>query len=117
MEIDKYESTEPMLDKLVKELPQKKEKITGKFIPSIPFDFFIRAASISGKALAVFLYIWYISKLRRSQTIKLSNKALQEFGIHRMTKLRVLKKLVEAGLIKIEPKKEGSAHIITLITN
>ena len=108
--------TEGNINPKPKEIQPKKEKITGKFIPSIPFKFFLRAARSSGKAIIIFLYIWYLTKCSKSKTIKLSNTALLEIGIQRMTKLRSLKKLEEAGLIKVEPKKDGNATTITLTT-
>ena len=54
-------------------------------------------------------------ELKKSSTVKLANEALLEFGIKRMTKKRTLERLEEAGVIKVEPKKEGAATTITLL--
>ena len=119
MDIEKFGqiSQKPQLDKISNDqitIPIQR-KLRGPFIPPIPIRHFATAARVSGKALAVFMYLWYLSAIEKSLRVKLSNKSLLDFGVNRKAKSRALEKLTASGLIAIEERKMGAATVITLI--
>ena len=59
------------------------------------------------KALLVGLALWHIKGLRKADTFIVSNLMLQDWGIQPDAKRRALRKLKEAGLIKVDGR--GSA--------
>ena len=69
----------------------------------------------SAEQLAIALYIYRLTIVRRSKTITVSNAELQlEFGIDRRVKYRALSCLKRTGLIQVEDKT-GRAIIVTLL--
>ena len=60
------------------------------------------------------LVLWYLSGLKKSLTVSLPNKPLQEMKIGKNTKRRSLKALEGAGLIKVVQKK-GNSPVVTIL--
>ena len=82
--------------------------IQGKFIAGpIDVSWLCRASRLGVKALLVGLALWHIKGLRKADTFNVSNLMLQDWGIQPDAKRRALRKLKEAGLIKVDGR--GSA--------
>jgi hypothetical protein len=89
---------------------------TNSFI-GCPMSWLKRALSAmhNAKHLAVALYIYRLTVVRRSKTVTISNTELQrEFGIDRYVKYRALSRLERAGLIRI-CNRTGRAVKVTLL--
>jgi hypothetical protein len=96
--------------------PKKKRAPTHKkgerFLKGpIPWNWIVEAANISGGALKVSLALWYLAGITKTGTIKLSNGVLEELGITRRTKYRVLKALESSGLISVSQRSGNSPEI------
>lgn len=70
-------------------------------------------ATRSPKAF-VALWLLHLAWKAGSSTVTLSNKSLRDHGVSRMTKLRALRELEEAGLITVE-RHLGRATVVTLL--
>ena len=79
----------------------------------IPLDWVFTAAQLSEAALKVGLILWYLSGLNRSDTVKLSNRYLDDIGLSRNGKYRGLAALEKAGLISYS-QGEGRSPIVTI---
>ena len=88
---------------------------TYRFIKGpIPYEWITRASRMSGTAVRVGLNLWFLSGLTKSKTVKLSNRYLNDFGLHRISKSKGLKQLQDAGLISYTGKK-GSSPLVTIL--
>ena len=64
--------------------------------------------------LAVALYIYRLRIVRRSRTVTVANeRLLTELGINRFAKHRALRRLADAGVIRIVQRNNGCAPVIT----
>ena len=106
--INKVEVNEPK----TQTPPTKRYK---KFIKGpLPLDWFIIAAGLPCGATQLALVLWYLAGLKKSMTVSLPNKPLQEMKIGRNSKRRALKALEDARLIKVEQKK-GSSPVVVIL--
>ena len=90
----------------------------------IPEQWIRKAGAISTTAGMVGLILWgiaYRQKLfgrtgrrRRSNPIRLSNAMTEKYGIKRSAKLEALKKLGEAGLIRLRLKNGSSPEAMII---
>nr|WP_315473029.1 hypothetical protein [uncultured Undibacterium sp.] len=82
----------------------------------LPLDWMHRAGRLNGKSLHVALELYRLVGFHTdgSKTVELSNKQLAKFGVSRDTKYEALKRLREAGLIRIE-QQSGRLPKITLL--
>jgi hypothetical protein len=67
------------------------------------------------KALLVGLALWHIKGLRKSDTFKVSNLMLADWGILPDAKQRALRALERAGLIKVERPRRRSPVVTLLV--
>ncbi len=58
--------------------------------------------------------IWYLSGLRKSETVTLANGLLEEFHISRKAKSRCLKALEAAGLIAVDYRQNRNPKVTLL---
>jgi hypothetical protein len=79
----------------------------------VPWDWIVKAANLSGSALKVTYAVWFLSGMKNTDTIKLSNSILKELGVSRRSKYRALKTMEEVGLISVS-NKTGSSPDITI---
>ena len=87
----------------------------GRFLKGpISMPWLERAARLPGRALHVALALHHQSALKRSATVKLSNKQLAEFGVDRDAKRRGLVALENAGLVIVE-RKPGRVPMVTIV--
>lgn len=68
----------------------------------LPLDWVQRAAALPGKALHVGLCLWYLAGLTQSKRVRLTSKTTQAMGVSRDAKGEALKRLAQAGLIRVE---------------
>ena len=88
--------------------------IQGKFIAGpIDVSWLFRQPSRC-KALLVRLALWHIKGLRKADTFNVSNLMLQDWGIQPDAKRRALRKLKEAGLIKVDGRGKRSP-LVTIV--
>jgi hypothetical protein len=87
-----------------------------KFIPEIPWWWFVAASSLPGKAYCVGCLIWLCHKLSQSKNfpIRFSRRYYNPTTISRYTVRSGLKNLERAGLITVE--REGGKSKAPLIT-
>jgi len=67
----------------------------------IPFPYLLKASNLPGRALHVFIAIWFLHGVTRKKTFNLNNSLLREFGVQRHAGYRALKELEKAGLISV----------------
>lgn len=80
----------------------------------IGYDLLKIASSLPGKALSVYLAIWYRVGLEKKPTIKLTGSVLEDFGVDRYACYRALTVLEKAGLIACK-RHVGRKPIITVL--
>lgn len=117
--IDEYRISGIEVPETEKPSPAKKygKIINGKFIKGpLPLDWFIVAAGLPCGATHLALVLWYLVGLKKSMTVSLPNKPLQEMKIGKATKRRALKALEGAGLIRVV-QKVGCSPVVTILEN
>jgi hypothetical protein len=72
-------------------------------------------ANLGGRALLVWHYILYETRLRNTDTVSLSNVKLAEWGVTRHLKYKALDRLATAGLISIERVGKRRSPRVTLL--
>ena len=76
-------------------------RIKGHFVRGpIPLSWISKVAHLPGKSLNAGLACWYLMYLKKSYKFKLSNIVANKFGLNKDSKLRALKNLEDAGLIR-----------------
>ena len=82
----------------------------------IPCDWFrVAADTNSTQAMRVGLALWQVSGVMKNMRVPLNWKCRQIFGIKRNTASRGLKKLAEAGLIRIIEQRKGSHPYVEIV--
>jgi hypothetical protein len=65
------------------------------------------------KALHVAIVIHHLSKMKKSSTISLSSKMLQEFGVLRNSTYRALRSMEAVGLVSVQ-RAPGRQAVVTI---
>ena len=95
--------------------PKPASKTTKRFLKGpIPLNWLAQAARRSGKALHVGIALWFLSGLKRSGTIALSQSILRLFGVGRFSGYRGLAELEKAGLVSVV-RHAGRNPIVTIL--
>jgi DNA-binding transcriptional ArsR family regulator len=90
-------------------------RINGPFVRGpLPLSWISKAARLPGKSLNAGLACWYLMFLKKSYQFKLSNIVANEFGLNKDSKLRALKCLEEAGLIRCT-RMQGRSVVIEML--
>ena len=90
--------------------------ILGKFIAGpVDVSWVCRASHLGVKALLVGLALWHIRGLRKTDTFIVSNLMLQDWGVQPDAKRRALRKLENAGLIKVERRGKRSPQVTLVV--
>jgi DNA-binding transcriptional ArsR family regulator len=91
--------------------------IQGRFVRKVPLDWLGRACRLpGGKTLATALGIWFeAGRRRRLHDLKITTRMLEgNFGVARSAKATALRKLEQAGLIRIQ--RQGRKNpLVTII--
>jgi hypothetical protein len=114
-----YEPGEPLHWSELVETPGhrklRRRKLTRFIAGPLPLPHFFIAASLPGKALAVWLLIHFRTRVLTRSEVTLPADLLGNVGAnHRVTKARALRSLETAGLIRVS-RAAGRASRITLI--
>jgi hypothetical protein len=103
------------------EIPQRRVELSGvrrrkqrRFIPPVSIEWFDRACVLPGKALAVGLILWRLVKLKKTNTVVLTQAALDQRGISRWEKYAALRALEKAGLISVRARASRNPEITLL---
>jgi hypothetical protein len=99
------------------DVPSAEEVDAGRHIIGCPLEWFKLVFSVvRGKnELAVALYVYRLCIVRGNHTAIISNvRLLTELGIDRFAKYRALRRLVDAGIVKIRRRGAGSLEVTLL---
>ncbi|NRP52386.1 hypothetical protein XMV242_000845 [Marinobacterium sp. xm-v-242] len=103
----------PTKEKVVDKASRK--RITGRFLRGpIPLEWLMKASQLSGQALHVAIAIWFLTGVKNTNSVQLSNKLLSEFGVNRYSKRRALRQLISADLISVEQGR-GKSPVVTVL--
>ena len=92
-----------------------RKRITGRFLRGpIPLEWLMKAGQQSGQALHVAIAIWFLTGVKNTNSVQLSNKLLREFGVDRYSKRRALKQLSNAKLISVKQGR-GKSPVVTVL--
>ena len=90
-------------------------KPKGAFVKGpLPLEWISAASALPGKALHVALALWYLSGLRRSKTVVLTQKKLNLFGVSRQAGYRALMALEKRGLVSVI-RRAGCCPRVTIL--
>jgi hypothetical protein len=90
--------------------------LKDKFIKGpISVYWLIQARKLGVTPLLLGLVFWYLSGLRKANTVLLSNLNCREWGIERDAKRRALLKLEKAGLVAVERSPKKSPKVTLLV--
>jgi hypothetical protein len=100
---NKYLDNAISIRKLV--LPNEERQVVNRnhrFLKGpIPFPYLLKASKLPGRALHVFIAIWFLHGVTKNKTFSLKNSLLREFGVQRHAGYRALKELEKAALISV----------------
>jgi hypothetical protein len=92
-----------------------RKRITGRFLRGpIPLEWLMKAGQQSGQALHVAIAIWFLTGVKNTNSVQVSNKLLSKFGVNRYSKRRALKQLSNAKLISVEQGR-GKSPVVTVL--
>jgi hypothetical protein len=80
----------------------------------VPLWWLEKASKLGGKCLAVGVALWFLAGLKRTSTIKLTQRVRSRFGVGRGASRRCLYKLEKAGLIRAQ-RHQGRCPVVTLL--
>ena len=88
----------------------------GKFLRGpVPLSWLRRAATLSGKALAVGLALWFLHGVKKRWTVRLTRATLRRLGVGRKPGYAGLEKLEAAGLVRVT-RQRGKSPVVTICT-
>ena len=97
----------------LRELQTKRE--SGFFLhPQVPLAWVERAAQLGTQALVVGILLQFRFLLSQKESVTLPKNFLAKFGISRGVKQRALKKLEDAGLVRVS-RVAGHSSRITIL--
>jgi hypothetical protein len=92
----------------------RKNQIDHRYIRTIPLDWMTRAAKLPGKCVNVAAVLWYLSGLKKSQCVTVTQELMKDFGITRQAYSRCLATMAEAGLVRAE-QRPGKKPLVTIL--
>ena len=99
------------------ELNVMRERRERRFIPPMPYQWFLRACRLPGKAAILAAVLWYLHKLRRENPVRLTQVTLNDFGVSRQAKYRGLRHLEQAGLITVNRRNRKNPEVTLVPTS
>lgn len=92
-----------------------RHRIKGHFVKGpMPLSWISRAAQLPGKSLNAGIACWYLKGLKESHRFKFSNIVANKFGLNKDSKLRALKNLEDAGLIRCT-RVQGRSVVVEML--
>lgn len=96
------------------EKQQKKVESFERYIRgNLPLEWFLACQRISYAATATGLLLWYLSGVKKSKTVKVSQTHLDKFFTSKSTFKRTISQLEKAGLVSVE-REPGKAMLVTI---
>ncbi len=85
----------------------------------IPMAWLNEAAKLPGKALNLGIAIWWLAGMAKSNTFKLTAKALDQLDVSRDAASSGLKRLEAQGLIRVQrsPGQRPTVEILSVVSN
>src|SRR5262245_34918402 len=105
--------SQPVAERKV-ELAAVRRRRAGRCVAPMPLEWFRLACRLPGKAAALAVVIWHLARLRKSDTLILTQTSLDEFGISRQAKYRALRSLESAGLITVQRRDKKNPQVTVL---
>jgi hypothetical protein len=81
----------------------------------VPWKWLSQAAVLRGRALHVGVALWHLAGMRKSATVSLSRRVLDELGVRRHSGYRALKSLEAVGLVGVS-RRPGRLPRVTLLS-
>lgn len=94
--------------------PRTRIRINWKQPRLIRMDTLEAATAVPGKATQLFIGIWMLATIRQSPTVPLSRQTMARVGVSRFCATDALRRLEEAGLIKVW-RLPGRSPRVTLV--
>jgi DNA-binding MarR family transcriptional regulator len=117
MDLNIYDITKTELASIRSQTHKSRKNLKNKFLKGpIPLEWLKRASHLSGKALQISVCLWFLKGVHKKNTVALSYKLLEEFGVSRSTAYRGLKLLEAEGLIKVS-RCIGRSPVFTIISS
>ena len=116
--MDSIDPEKLRMSTMISPISKKSGRSRQKFIKGpIPLGWITKAAGMEGKTLHVGMTLWFLSGLKRSRKVALSQSKLKLFGVSRQTSYRALSRLESAGLVSVERHQGRSPIVIILLTD
>lgn len=97
------------------EAGERDRRVAGFIKGPLPLVWMQAAARMPGKTLQVALALWYLAGLKKTTTVRLASKPLNEMGVSRDAKYEALARLEQQGLVSVQ-QQPGQAPLVTLLT-
>ncbi|TWT79425.1 hypothetical protein CA13_08260 [Planctomycetes bacterium CA13] len=81
----------------------------------IPLAWFKLVPGCGRQAEAVAVLLWYAAGYQRRNPLKLSPTVLAELSVHPKTARRILRKMAERGLVRVESRR-GRSPMVTIVS-
>ncbi|KAB0580714.1 hypothetical protein F7Q92_13075 [Ideonella dechloratans] len=94
---------------------ERDRRVAGFIKGPLPLVWMQAAARMPGKTLQVALALWYLAGLKKTTTVRLPSKPLNEMGVSRDAKYEALARLEQQGLVSVQ-QQPGQAPLVTLLT-
>jgi hypothetical protein len=92
----------------------RRRRKAAQYVPPVPLAWFDRACVLPGKALAVGLVLWRLARLKKTNSVLLTNAALKRHGLARWAKYPALQALERAGLVAVRRRPKRSPEVTLL---
>lgn len=97
------------------EAGDRDHRVAGFIKGPLPLVWMQAAARMPGKTLQVALALWYLAGLKKTTTVRLTSKPLNDMGVSRDAKYEALARLEQHGLVSVQ-QEPGQAPLVTLLT-
>lgn len=97
-----------------KQIKPRAKKISGKFVPPIPFEWFVIAATRTPSSGTVACALWFSYRVRREHPVRVTAKLRDMFGLSKEAVNHALVKMEQAGIVKVE-RHQGRGPRVEII--
>ena len=115
LDLERFHLSQAKINKSPQKQQPPRHKRGEKFLKGpIPYRWLSKAAEQGGKTLHVAIALWFLAGLKRTWTISLSRRTLEDFGVNRHSSYRGLKKLENIGLVSVV-RRPGCLPKVTIL--
>ena len=98
-----------------KQIKPRSKSIGGKFIPPIPFEWFVTASDSAGLPGAlVSSVLWFSYRVRKDNPVRMTKHLRNMFHLDLKTMNRALDKIEQAGIVRVE-RHQGRGPRVEII--